>query len=263
MTPALADLQRQFALGLTADDPGPALALLRPLCGTTPRIDAYRHAYRARLTEALRNNHPVLHRAMGDEAFDDLALGYIAAHPSTQPSIRWFGHALAQHMAGLPQAQTPHPALVDLARMEWALGLAFDAADASALERAALAALPPERWTTHCLRCHPSVQCLDLQWQVEPLWQALTRDADDQAEAPAPAEHTLLVWRQGGGPRWRSLATPEAVLLRATLSGQSLADLCSLAAEHGGAKQGPATVAATLHQWLVDGLLCGLRTMGG
>jgi hypothetical protein len=261
MTPPLADLQRQFAAGLVGDDPASALAVLRPLCGLAPRLGAYRHAYRARLTEALRSNHPVLHRAMGDAAFDDLALGYIAAQPSTQPSIRWFGHRLAEHMAGLPEPQAPHPALADLARMEWALSLAFDAADAPALERASLAAVPPEAWATHGLRCHPAVQCLALQWQVAPLWQTLTRDADAQAEAPTPAEHALLVWRQGGGPRWRSLAETEAALLRAALAGQSLAGLCSVAAGHGGAEQAPATVAATLHRWLDHGLLCGMCTM--
>lgn len=261
MTPPLANLQRRFAAGLVGDDPAAALALLRPLCGLAPRLEVYRHAYRARLTEALRNNHPVLHRAMGDAAFDELSLGYIAARPSSQPSIRWFGHALAEHMAGLPQAQAPHPALADLARMEWALGLAFDAAEAPSLQAADLAAVPPEIWATQELQCHPSVQCLALQWRVEPLWQALTRDADAQADAPAPAEHALLVWRHGSGPRWRSLAGPEAALLRAALAGQSLAALCEVAAGHAGAEQAPATVAQALHQWLADGLLCGMCTM--
>lgn len=263
MTPPLADLQRQFVAGLVGDDPNPALALLRPMGGLPPRLAAYRHAYRARLTEALRNNHPVLHRAMGDTAFDDLALGYLAAWPSTQPSIRWFGHRLAEHMAALPEPQATHPALVDLARMEWALGLAFDASDMPALDPAVLANLAPAQWATHSLQYHPSVQCLALHWQVGPLWQALTLDADAQAAAPKPAEHALLVWRQGAGPRWRSLAGPEAALLRAALAGQSLAALCTVAADHGGAEQAPATVAATLHQWLAAGLLCGLCTMAG
>lgn len=263
MTPTLADLQRQFATGLVGDDPAPALALLRPLRGLAPRLDAYRHAYRARLTEALRSNHPVLHRALGDVAFDDLAQGYIAAQPSDHPSIRWFGHQLAEYMAALPEPLAPHRALADLARMEWALSLAFDAADTAVLDPTALAALHPDQWANHGLRCHPSAQCLALQWQVEPLWQALTRDADTQAEPPTPAKHTLLVWRQGAGPRWRSLAEPEADLLRAALAGLSLAGLCGVAAEHGGTAQAPATVAAALHRWLADGLLCGMCTMTG
>jgi hypothetical protein len=257
MTAQLALWQRQFARGLMGDDPSPALALLRPLCGQAPRLDAYRHAYRARLTEALRNNHPVLQRALGDEDFDRLALDYIAARPSTLASIRWFGHQLAEHMAGLPEPLAPHPALVDLARMEWALGLAFDAAESPPLDPATLSALPPQHWADHSLHCHPSVQCLALQWQVEPLWRALGRDAA-QASEPAQAEHTLLVWRQGTGPRWRSLAALEAALLRATLAGSSLAGLCELAARQVGADPAPATVAATLHQWLADGLLCGV-----
>jgi hypothetical protein len=263
MTPPLADLQRRFAAGLVSDDPAPALALLRPLRGWPPRLGAYRHAYRARLTEALRSNHPLLHRALGDDAFDALALGYIAAHPSTQRSIRWFGHDLAEHMAALPEPQAPHPALVDLARMEWALGLAFDAADAAPLSREALATLPPEAWALQHLQFHASVHCLGLQWQVEPLWQTLTHDAEAQADAPHAQDHSLLVWRHGTGPRWRSLAAPEATLLRAALAGQTLAGLCTLAAAHAPPEQAPASVAATLHRWLADGLVCGLSTKSG
>lgn len=257
MKTPLADLQRQFATGLTGDHPGPALALLRPLCGRSPRLGTYRHAYRARLTEALRSNHPVLHQTLGDDAFEALALGYIATRPSTHPSIRWFGHALAEHMDKLPTDQALHPALADLARMEWALGLAFDAADAPALSRSTLAALPPERWDDHRLLFHPAVQCLDLAWQVAPLWQAVVHQPDAQADTPVAQAHTLLVWRRGSGPRWRTLGDPEATLLRAALGGQSLAALCTLAARTRPA-DGPATVATMLHQWLADGLLCGL-----
>ena len=147
--------------------------------------------------------------------------------------------------------------------MEWALGLAFDAADAAPLPHTTVATLPPEDWATQGLRCQASVQCLALRWQVEPLWQALSHDVATLASEPKQSEHALLVWRQGGGPRWRSLPEPEAALLRAALAGQSLAALCEVAAGHVGNEQAPAAVAQALHQWLADGLLCGLCTMAG
>jgi len=70
----------------------------------TGLLRIYRHAYAARLIAALRDNFGVLPRAMGDEAFEALGRAYLQAHPSSQPSIRWFGHALADFMAPLAPA---------------------------------------------------------------------------------------------------------------------------------------------------------------
>ena len=52
------------------------------------RFDIYVNAYRTRLIDALRANYPVLHRALGDDAFESLAQAYIAAHPSSCTNIR-------------------------------------------------------------------------------------------------------------------------------------------------------------------------------
>src|SRR6185369_6628626 len=112
-------------------------ALLRALPGREPLLRIYQHAYTARLAGALRDNFGVLPQVMGDDAFDALALAYIAAHPSRHPSIRWFGDKLPEFMAA-HENLVPHPALVDLARMEWALRSAFDAADAAPIDAGAL-----------------------------------------------------------------------------------------------------------------------------
>ncbi|HEV8692386.1 MAG TPA: DNA-binding domain-containing protein, partial [Ideonella sp.] len=173
----LAEQQRGFASLVTGEDAQAANTLLRPLNGRPPRLGVYHHAYRARLIEALRTNLPVLHRVLGDEDFATLALAYLADEPSRQPSIRWFGHALVDWLTRHPDA-LPHAALADLAAMEWALGLSFDAADASPLGFDELAALPPEQWPDVCFAPHPSVSVIELGWAVEPIWQALTEDED-------------------------------------------------------------------------------------
>ncbi|MFX8055483.1 hypothetical protein ABTK93_19635, partial [Acinetobacter baumannii] len=87
-----------------------------------------------------------------------LAQAYLAAHPSRHPSIRWFGAALADFMAVAGDELVPHPGLVDLARMDWALRAAFDAAEAPLLQPATLAALSPDDWAGLVLQLHPRVQ---------------------------------------------------------------------------------------------------------
>lgn len=225
-------------------------------------LAVYRHAYRARLAEALADNYTVLARALGDEAFDALAQGYIAARPSRHPSIRWFGHELADFMAEAGEDLVPHASLVDFARMDWALRGAFDAADAPLLVPAALAALSPDGWAGLVLPLHPSVQRVQLVTAIEPAWRALREwEPESGAEQPAldepqPHVHVLLAWRQHGETRWRSLEPLEAELLQAVADGAPFAQLCERAAMAlGDAEAAAPAVVRTLHQWLADGLL--------
>nr|WP_316642461.1 DNA-binding domain-containing protein [uncultured Roseateles sp.] len=251
-------LQQQQALSRWVCEPGAAApSLLKP----QGRPGIYQHAYRARLIAALSDNYTVLQRALGDEGFEALALAYIAAHPSRQASIRWFGDRLADFMLTRDDL-VPHPALVDFARMDWALRGAFDAADVPALSLQDLSALAPDEWLTLSFRLQPSVLRLALDWAIEPAWHVL-RDFDPEGgeEAPAMPEpqglaHTLLVWRQGLETRWRSLEAGEAALLQGLAQGQDFAALCAMLAEQLGEEDRAAQAAvALLSQWLGDGLL--------
>lgn len=217
-------------------------------------LDVYRNAYTARLLAALRDNYAVLHRAMGDEAFDALGLRYLEAHPSSTPSIRWFGQHLAQFMDG--DDELPHPALADFARMDWALRDAFDAADADAANALS------ELTTATCFRLHPSVRLVPLQWAVEPAWRALrlaiTEESGEEPELPEPEaqDHLLLAWRQDFEVRWRSLETLEAALLQQGVSeGADFAALGEIAAAQVGPEAAPQALVHALQTWLGDGLL--------
>jgi len=216
-------------------------------------LDVYRAAYRARLTAALRDNFPVLLRALGDDAFAALASAYIDAHPSRQRSIRWFGDSLVDDLSRTSEP-LPHPALVDLARMDWAMRAAFDAADAPCLTRHELIALAPEEWPNRRYRLVPSLQMVDLEWRVEPVWHALNNDPGVATEAPQRLAHTLLVWRRKLDCLWRSADNREGAALRALADGATFAECCSLLAEDGDAAA-VHSVVAVLGQWLDEGLL--------
>ncbi|MCP5268244.1 MAG: putative DNA-binding domain-containing protein [Zoogloeaceae bacterium] len=244
-----------FARAITADTAPPDTdELFRPTPqGGPPRIEIYRHAYRARLTDALRENYPVLHRVQGDEAFDELAEKFIAASPSQTPSIRWFGSALPAWLAA-NSAQLSHPALADLARMEWALCTAFDAADDSPLTVNDLLAHAPEAWPELRFTGHPSLRLIALDWAVEPLWHALSDNPEAETAAPEAQPHHLLVSRQNDQTQWRSVEAFEADLLQAALAGESFAELCERAAATQG-EQAAAAVAGHLRVWVEAGLL--------
>ena len=242
----LADQQRALHAAMLGAPAAPGL--LSEPTQHEPLLRIYQNAYRARLIAALHDNHGVLPRAMGDEAFDALAEAYLQAHPSRHPSIRWFGHRLAEFMAAHP-ALVPHPAFVDLARMEWALREAFDAADAVPMTPQELAALPADGWPQRVLRFHPSVQVLTLDWQVEPAWRALQGEDEPELEEPEAGEHLLIVWRPALETRWRSVADAvEAQLLAAVMQGEDFSALCEIADD-------AVAVVRVVQQWTSEGLL--------
>lgn len=211
---SLRDEQRALQRAIVTDDAqAPGIARER-----APRLGIYRHAYRARLAAALRSNYPALAQLLGDGAFERLANDYARAHPSRHFSIRWHGHALAQFVGAGP--------LRDLARMEWALGEAFDAPDAPALDGERLGAVPVERWGELALALHPSVSVLEMEWAVENPWQRL-RDGEAMDAAAIDARpHALLVWRKNLDAHWRSAGVDEAQALLALHTCATLERAC-------------------------------------
>jgi len=225
-------------------DPG---ALLQP----GPGLAAYRHAYWARLRDALADNFPAVAQALGDDGFAALADAYASAQPPGEPSIRWHGHAFAEFLAH----EAPHPALADLARLDWALRQAFDGGEQPPLSREWLGGQSPAAWATRRARLQPHASLLQLDWAVAPLWHALNaaRDAGQEADLPAPEPlaHALLVGRgDDGQTQWRSLADDEAEALALLLGAASLADWLQT--------QGEAALpqaVAWLQRWAGDRLL--------
>ena len=249
---ATGELQRRFQRAVLTEDFAPGLFVSEghEIAGG---LGLYLMAYRARLMSALRDNFPVLHRALGDEAFAELARDYIDAHPSRFRSIRWFGDELTVFLDAAPE-RLPHPALADVARMDWAIRDAFDAAGAPPLTLADLAALAPEQWPQRRFALLPSLRLVDLNWAVEPIWRALNEDAEAETEAPEPLPHVLLVWRPELECLWRSAGPVEVAALRTLAEGARFAECCTAIAEAG--EPDPATTAAGLLQrWVSDGLL--------
>ncbi|QSI78967.1 DNA-binding domain-containing protein [Niveibacterium microcysteis] len=249
----LLDQQRVFRASLLAETCPQALLA----AGRTPveaRFAIYANAYRGRMVAALRDNYPVLAAALGDEAFANLGVDYLRAHPSRHPSIRWFGDALYDFVTREPEA-LPHPALADLIRMEWAVRHAFDAADCAMSDLRQLAAYPPDHWPSLRFAVHPSVSVLTLEWLIEPLWHQLQADPDTESEAPERSAHALLVWRHGLAVQFRSLGGPEAKLLDALGGGETLGFACEHAFPSRPADTAAQDVLHTLSALIQQGVL--------
>ena len=189
------------------------------------RLSIYADAYRLRLLEALDTNYPVLHHWQGDAAFQTLGGAYIDVCPSSHYNIRYFGEQLPRFLAVVePYCNTP--ALSEMAALEWALTLAFDAADRPVRTAEDAAAIPPAHWPGMRLTLHPSLGRLDLHWNVPAIWKAIQQKQAPPEPQAGSTPTAWLVWRQKLSPCFRSLSVDEAWALDAVRRGDDFAGLC-------------------------------------
>ena len=233
---------------LSGDSPSPSYVTNTPPLSPAARLAIYRNAYVGRLTNALRANFVKLHQVLGDEVFDAAAADFIAEHPSTTRSIRWFGSQFAEFL----QRRAPYgaqPILAELARFEWALTEVFDAADRPSRGRELFLKMPPEHWGALSFTFHPAVRTLSLCWNTIAVWQALDKGVDAPAPESSPDAVPWLLWRHQLQNFFRSIDSAEFAALTAAMAGLSFAQVCERLKEVIDEDQIPLRAAGLLAAW--------------
>jgi hypothetical protein len=253
---SLTDLQRAFQDYLLASSDGFAGAMR-----DTKKIDrvtllgVYRDAYTLRLIEALTIDYPGLLAMAGPDDFDYMARAYIEANPSRHPSVRWFGKGLADFLATTPPFNGS-AAAADMARFEWAMGEAFDAANAVPVTADALMTLQPEVWETLRFAVLPSLHRLTLTFDAPQAWQRRDEQQPGDLEVEEAAAPTdWVIWRPERLTNYRSLEPDEAVLLDALIEGRPFPELCESIVPLVGEDQAMARAAGLLRVWIEGGMI--------
>lgn len=251
----LAGVQGAFQEYLLRGDP----AIEAHVVGTervpvATRLEIYGGAYGSRLAEALASNFPALARLLGEVDFQTLASAYVRAHESPFFSIRYYGDHLEEFLATDAQ-YSGAPLLAELARWEWTLGKAFDAADAVPVTHEALAGVLPAQWAQLRFGWHPSVQRLELHWNAPQVWQAATEERDPPQASFTQEAQPWLVWRQELSTYFRSLPQTEAAALDAARKGWPFGELCALLCAKLGDAEAPMQAATLLRGWIAAGLI--------
>lgn len=256
---ALEALEARFLAHLRGGERFPRAACAQGRVDSDLGLSIYANAYRARLREALENDHPVLATYLGDELWTLFCNGYIDAHPSRLRSLRGFGEHAASFLATHPSFAAV-PVITELAAFERRLLDAFDAADAARVDWAVIEALDAHRWPGMRLRFHPSLHLLETRSNAVKIWQALkmAMDPPSAAVAAAPA---CAVWRDEERiTRFRSLeATEYAALQQALLGGANFAAICTALAAIEPVDQVPVIAIGLLRQWCADGFVVALE----
>ena len=212
----LASMQAEFAAALA--DPAPDAAPSGLSGPARRRFRVYRNNVRVALIEALAAAYPALRRIVGERFFEEMALAYATGRPSAARTLNFYGADFAGFVAGFPPAREL-PYLADVARLERAVLESLHAADAPALDPAALAALGAGVATAR-LAPHPATRLLRSSWPIARIWQANTGDSPPADKLVIAVEAgAALVVRPALSVRVEALGPGECAFARTLLAG--------------------------------------------
>ena len=193
--------------GVTAQDPAEV----------SRRFAVYRNNVAHSLCAALGQRFPVIARLVGAEFFAALARDFLAAHPPQSPVLHEWGADFPAYLDSFaPLAAYPY--MGDVARIEWARGLAFHAADAAPLAPARLSGADP---ATLRLALHPSVIVLHLATPAVSIWAQNQPGAPPQPIQPG-AQTALILRDRAFEVPVRVLSPGEAALIAVLARGETL-----------------------------------------
>jgi len=250
---ALLELQRSFAASLrSGGDAAIARHILEDGFSASERLAIYRNASRATLVEALRMTYPAVDRLVGADFFDTVAGWFVERHPARSAYLNEYGEGFADFLAAREETRSV-PYLADVARFEWALGIAANAPDAAAVDAQALARVAPEHHADLRFQPHPSVSVLRLHYPADHIADAvLGGDGAAMAEVDLSSGPVKLVVHRGpGGLETQRLDARRYEFIVLLCAGAPLGRLIDLA---------PERAAELLAEQLTKGRLAGLRT---
>jgi len=190
----LANVQKSFADAVL----DPSVRVPEPIKGAARgmsdrRFAVYRNNVAAGLVSALAERFPVVQRLVGEEFFRAMARAYVTQEPPRSPVLLQYGATFGTFVDGFaPAAAIAY--LGDVARLEFARGRAYHAADAAPLAAENLAAIAPAELAEMRVTLHPSVSVIASGHPIVSIWEA-HRDPDAIVPVQSWGAETALIAR--------------------------------------------------------------------
>jgi len=188
------------------------------------RIEIYRNNLRETFNRTLALEFPVIQRLVGGDYFRQLALLFLADHPSRSGDLHHIGQHFPRFLARWLE-NTPYRYLADVASLEWAYQDSLVAADAAPLDPSVLLQVAPDACGELRFMLHPACRLLRSAYPVVRIWRV------NQSEAPvteivdlASGPERVLVRRTPEGTEFHSLPPGDFALLAALANGATLGE---------------------------------------
>lgn len=188
------------------------------------RFAVYRNNVAHSLIEALAARFPVICRLVGKDFFAALARLYVQADGPRSPILAEWGGSFAEFLSSFPPLAS-YPYMGDVARIEYARGCAFHAADAVPVEPAWFSVQDP--WSVR-LGLHSSMIVLRLQHPAVSIW-AKNQPGGNAVEIPEGSEIALILRDRSFAVPVHSISPGDAALIEALRAGDCLGDAATRA----------------------------------
>jgi hypothetical protein len=220
------DGEAAFARALF-EDPLPAGLAPYPPEIARARFAVYRNNVVSSLIKALEARFPVIERLVGEAFFKGVAHAFIRAHPPRSPVLIEYGEAFPAFLTAFPPAQSL-PYLADVARIEYARGEAYRAADAEPVAPAALAEFAQADPAALCITLHPSLRLVASDYPAFTIWR-MNQPGTTPQRITAPQPETTLVARPHEAVITLALSPGEAAFITALRADPHFADAAQAA----------------------------------
>ena len=179
----LHDFQTMFRNTMFGTEATPLLtAIAADGLSPSARLQIYRHHILTSLTEALEATFPVVCRLVERRFFAYAADTYIRQHPPEAACVSAYGAGFPDFLEAFPPCHGL-PYLADVARLEWALNVAYHAEECQPVGVDALRDIPGEQIEVLTFRCAPACILLRSVWPIDEIWRA--NQGGDEVTTPA------------------------------------------------------------------------------
>ncbi|HEX6218255.1 MAG TPA: DNA-binding domain-containing protein [Sphingomicrobium sp.] len=216
MTQQLIELQRLMRDAILTEGRGLENILAAGSADPVGRLGIYRNNTFASLTEALMTTFPATVNLLDARFFRYAADAFIRAHPPREPRLAAYGAAFPAFLSRFP-ASAGLAYVADVARLEWALRSAGQAAEAAPAAPGILSGKAPA-W----LLLQPSLRFIVSRWPIDALWEANRTRPAVETFALVRSPVRLQVRRRGDSVAIAPLTAAAFTFRRALAAGRPL-----------------------------------------
>lgn len=221
---ALPDLQAAFAAHVAGRDRADLVAaVVGDSIPADARLRVYRHHVNHSLCAALAATFPTVQTLVGEAFFRGLAQGFVAETLPSQPVLAEYGAGFPAFVEGYEPARALLY-LADIARLDWALNLAFHSPEGGRLTVDDLAGIAPERLPSLSLALAAGAALIRSSYPIDRIWNASRPGADPDPVDLGTGPADLLVLRRSDDAAFIVLDAGEAAFVAALAGGKSLGD---------------------------------------
>ena len=219
---ALRDLQAAFAAHIAGDDRADLVtAVVGDTIAAEARLRVYRHHVNYSLSAALAATFPTVQALVGEGFFCGLAQAFMAEALPAQPVLAEYGAGFPAFVA-TQEASRDLPYLADVARLDWAMNLAFHSPEGRRIAAADLAGIAAEQLPSVSIALPEGASLIHSRYPIHRIWQASQPGASADTVDLDAGRADLLVLRRADDAAFIVLSVGEAAFVAALAAGASL-----------------------------------------